>query len=90
MPAHPRGLKFSSQRIRLVFTTWSGTREHLLFKDSGGFVLVPGPRGHRRKSLTLNLDTTPFPTPDIVHYFLFICSAGSLGQTGSSSKPLNV
>lgn len=90
MPAHSRGLKLSSQRIRLVFTTWSGTREHLFFKDSGGFVLVPDPRGHGGKSLTLNLDTTPFLTPGIVHCFLFICSAGSLDQPGSSSKPLNV
>lgn len=90
MPAYPRGFQLSSQCIWLVFTTWSGTREHLFFKDSGGFVLVPGPRGHGGKSLTLNLDTTPFPTTGTVCCFLFICSAGSLGQPGSSRKPLNV
>lgn len=38
-----------SEHICLVLTILSGTQGHLLFKGSGDFVLVPGPRGHGGK-----------------------------------------
>lgn len=73
-----------------MLATWSGTKGYVFFKDSGGFVLVPDPRGRGGQTFTLNLNITIFPMLATVRCFLFISSAGSLGQPGSNSKPLSV
>lgn len=92
----PMRFILKSQHTHLGFTTWSGAKEHLLFKDSDDFVLVPGTGGHGGKTLTLNY--TPPHTHTVPHsqqssllsLHLFCWDPASAWLTQQTFKCLNV